>query len=163
MKDTDSSSSVASSANELNNSLETGYNASVTLGAKVGFAGSGVSTEGTAGMHGTSQSAGALKQSIQSEVSSAASVGTTTTHHTTCAPKAGETRAGLWQWILSSEDFSVQAFTPHTICRSGDLAFVEPTCSYWDCDNADCTACKKPVYDPKTDILKDSEKQQDAQ
>ena len=65
------------------------------------------------------------------------------THRTTCTPKDGETRAGLWQWVISSEDYSVSAYTPHTVCRTGDLAFVEPSCSYWDCDDSQCSRCKQ--------------------
>ena len=45
--------------------------------------------------------------------------------------------------------------TPHTICRSGDLAFIEPTCSYWDCDNSDCSKCKEITVKKGDDILAD--------
>ena len=96
----------------------------------------------SAGMNGTSKSAEALKHSVRSEVSSAASVGTTSTHKTTCKTKGDGDRAGLWQWVVSTEDYSSAAFTPHTICRTGDLAFTEPSCSFWDCDNGDCSKCK---------------------
>ena len=65
IKDTDSSSSVANSASELNKSLETGYNANVSAEAKAGYMGSSVSLGGSAGMHKTSKSAAALKQSLQ--------------------------------------------------------------------------------------------------
>ena len=135
----DGTTSAATSATELNKSLESGWNASVTAAAKAEFMGSGLSVSGTAGMHGTSKSSQALSQSIQSEISSAASVGTTTIHKTTCTAKEGEARTGLWQWVISSEDYSVSAYTPHTICRTGDIAFTEPSCSFWDCVNADCS------------------------
>ena len=127
----------------------------MTAEAKAGFMGSGVSIGGSAGMHGTSKSSEALKLSIKSEVSSAASVGTTTTHFTTCSSKEGDpdSRTGLWQWVITSEDYSVSAFTPHTVCRTGRNAFTEPECSYWDCNNADCTKCKAVIVDPKDDIL----------
>ena len=49
--------------------------------------------------------------------------------------------AGLWMWVITTEDLSVTAFTPHTICRYGDLAFKAPDCSFYDCMNADCTKC----------------------
>ena len=127
----------------------------MTAEAKAEFAGSGVSVKGSAGMHGTSNSEETLKQSIQSEVSSAASQGTTTIHHTTCTSKPGDpdTRTGLWQWVISSEDYSTSAFTPHTVCRTGAHAFEEPECSYWDCNNGDCTACKDKIDDKNNDIL----------
>ena len=118
--------------------------------------GGGIS--GSGGMHGTSQSGETLKQSVKSEVSAAASVGTTTTHKTTCTPKKGENRAGLWQWVISSEDYSVSAFTPHTICRTGDLAFTEPNCSFWDCKNGNCSECKS-ITNAVEDILKDTGEQ----
>ena len=123
-----STNSIAEASSELSSSLETGYNASVTAEAKAGFLGSGVSVGGTAGMHGTSKSAEALSQSIKSEVSSAASVGTTTVHMTTCSSKEGDpdTRTGLWQWVITSEDYSTSAYTPHTVCRTGSNAFSEP-------------------------------------
>ena len=50
---TDSNSTSKSSAEKLNSSLESGWNASVTAGAKAGFMGSGVSVEGTLGKSGT--------------------------------------------------------------------------------------------------------------
>ena len=49
---------------ELNKSLESGYNASVTAEAKASFAGIGGSVSGTVGMHGTSKTAEGLKQSV---------------------------------------------------------------------------------------------------
>ena len=64
IKNEDESKTSSQSATELNKSLESGYNASVTAEAKAEFMGSGVSVSGTAGMHGTSQSAEALKQSV---------------------------------------------------------------------------------------------------
>ena len=65
IKDTDSSSSVANSASELNKSLETGYNGNVSAEAKASFMGIGAGLGGSAGMHKTSKSAAALKQSLQ--------------------------------------------------------------------------------------------------
>ena len=114
----------------------------MTAEAHAGFMGSGVSLSASAGMNGTSKSGSALSHSVSSEVSSVASQGTTTVHTTECNPKDGETRAGIWQWVITTEDYSTSAFTPHTVCRTGDLAFVSPTCSYWDCNNGDCSECK---------------------
>mgnify|MGYP001311921444 CR=1 FL=1 len=54
---------------------------------------------------------------------------------------AGE-MTGLWQWVISNQDGSVNAFTPHTVCRTGDKAFKAPECQFWDCANADCSKCK---------------------
>ena len=60
--------------------------------------------------------------------------------------------------MISSEDYSVSAFTPHTVCRTGANAFEEPKCSYWDCNNGDCTRCKDKVVDKENDILLNSDK-----
>ena len=139
---TDSNSTTAQSAEKLTNSLASGWNASVTAEAKAGVPGFGsVGVSGTVGATGSSASQKALENSVSAEIASTASVGTTTTHKTTCTPKDGESRAGLWQWVISTEDYSTAAFTAHTICRTGDLAFRSPDCSFWDCANADCSKC----------------------
>ena len=78
----------------------------MTAEAKASFMGIGGGVSASGGLNGTSQSSETLKQSVRSEVSSAASEGTTTTHKTTCTPKSGENRAGLWQWVIASEDYS---------------------------------------------------------
>ena len=119
----------------------------MTAEAHAGFAGMGASLSTKAGMNGTSKSGSALSQSVSSEISSVASVGTTTTHTTECHPKEGETRSGIWQWVITTEDYSTSAFTAHTVCRTGDLAFVSPSCSYWDCNNGDCSECKSLTTD----------------
>ena len=151
---TDSTKSISDTASELSSSLDSGWNASVTAEAHASYMGAGGSISVTGGLNGTSQSAEALKHSVRSEMSSAASEGTTTTHKTTCTPKDGEDRAGLWQWVISSEDYSASAFTPHTICRTGDKAFTEPSCSFWDCANGDCSECKAISAKKETEVLK---------
>ena len=65
-----------------------------------------------------------MKHMVASEISSSASLGTTTKYTTTCTPDEGEKGgAGLWQWVISTEDFSTTALTAHTVCRTGDKAF----------------------------------------
>ena len=54
--------------------------------------------------------------------------------------------------MITSEDYSTSAYTPHTVCRTGAHAFEEPECSYWDCSNGDCTACKEKIDDKKNDV-----------
>ena len=139
---TDSNSTTESSAQKLNSSMESGWNASVTAEAKAGVPGFGeVGVSGTVGKTGNSKMEKARENLVSQEISSTASVGTTTTHFTTCTPKEGESRAGLWQWVITTEDYSTTAFTSHTVCRTGDLAFKSPICAYWDCANADCSKC----------------------
>ena len=48
---------------------------------------------------------------------------------------------GLWQYVISTEDYSVAAFTPHTVCRRGKLAFTPPKCPYWACLDDQCEKC----------------------
>ena len=41
---------------------------------------------------------------------------------TTCTTETGEEKdgAGLYQWIVSTSDYEYQAFTWHTVCKTGD-------------------------------------------
>ena len=103
--------------------------------------GFGASVSGSGGKSGANKDSEAREHTVASEIANTANVGTTTTHTTTCTPKEGENRAGLWQWVISTEDYSTSAFTSHTICRTGDLAFESPECSFWECANADCSEC----------------------
>lgn len=67
-------------------------------------------------------------------------------YKTTCSPKEiDEGRAGLWQWVIATEDKSAMAFTDHTICRTGSLWNTPPACNYWDCKNASCSECMSTV------------------
>ena len=138
---TDSNTTTESSVDKLNKALESGWNASVTAEAKADFVFGSAGVSATAGAEGSSKKEKALENSVSEEITNTASVGTTTEYKTTCTPKDGEAGAGLWQWVISTEDYSTTAFTAHTICRTGDLAFRSPECSYWDCDNADCSKC----------------------
>ena len=47
--------------------------------------------------------------------------------------------SGLWLWVITTEDHSVSAMTPHTVCRYGENAYRPPKCPFWECLNADCT------------------------
>ena len=120
----------------MNKSLESGWNASVTAEAKAGFAGASVGVSGKYGQSGNDKRSKARDHSVASEISSSASVGTTTKHTTTCTPEEGEPGAGLWQWVISTEDYSTTALTAHTICRTGSNAFEAPACAFWDCLDA---------------------------
>ena len=61
---------------------------------------------------------------------------------TSCTVPEGSTGgAGLWQWVVSTEDGQTHSFSRHTVCRTGELFNVEPSCPYYACANADCSAC----------------------
>ena len=63
-------------------------------------------------------------------------------NYTTCTA-LGKEGAGLFQWVVSSDDFTKQAFTWHTVCRTGPLWNTPPDCPYIACANAECTVCHK--------------------
>ena len=43
------------------------------------------------------------------------------TSTTTCTvPEGSEGGAGLWQWVVATEDGQTQSFTQHTVCRTGE-------------------------------------------
>ena len=59
----------------------------------------------------------------------------------TCTVPEGESGAGIWQWVVSTEDGMTKSFSQHTVCRTGALFNVEPACPYFACANAKCSAC----------------------
>ena len=61
---------------------------------------------------------------------------------------------GLWQYVIATEDYSAAAFTPHTICRRGKLAFTPPKCPYYACLDDQCEECAK-VKDEAIQLGKD--------
>jgi len=145
IKSTDAQTSASDSASTMNSALESGWDASVSAGAKVGFMGSGASVKVEGGMHGSESSSSSIHASLSKEISATAGVDKTTTHQTSCTPKQGESGSGLWQWVLSTSDYSTAAFTSHTVCRTGKLARTPPSCSFDDCDygtDDQCTSCK---------------------
>ena len=67
-------------------------------------------------------------------------IGYTTT--TSCTVPVGTSGgAGLWQWVVSTEDGATMSFSHHTVCRTGELFNKEPECPYYACANADCSQC----------------------
>merc|ERR1712184_178439 len=55
---------------------------------------------------------------------------------TSCTVPAGSTGgAGLWQWVVSTEDGNTHAFTRHTVCRTCALQCLAslPTLSLRQC------------------------------
>lgn len=61
---------------------------------------------------------------------------------TSCTvPEGSDYGAGLWQWVVSTEDGRTNAYSRHTVCRTGQLFNVAPECPYYACANADCSTC----------------------
>lgn len=60
-----------------------------------------------------------------------------------------EKGSGLYQWVISTSDHSASAFTSHTVCRTGKLARIEPSCSFLDCFNDECSLCKSDILAAK--------------
>ena len=125
----------------LNTSLDHGFEASVTASVDTGaFGNYGASVGGSY----NSSSEDSTEHEAAKEISSAAESNQSLVYETDCKPPAGQRRAGLWQWVISTQDYTVAAFTPHTVCRTGDLAFRAPECPFWSCANFDCSECKQP-------------------
>ena len=49
--------------------------------------------------------------------------------------------AGLYQWIVSTGDMKNQAFTWHTVCRTGSNWNKSPECPPPACLDAECLSC----------------------
>ena len=91
------------------------------------------------------------------EISSSADSKSMMTYTTTCTTEKDKNGnlikgnagkgTGLWQWIVSTEDYNVAAFTPHTVCRRGANAFIAPLCPYYACLDEECTKCNGEVED----------------
>ena len=106
----------------LKTSLEQGFEASVTAGGGFGP----FSAEATAKGSFSAGVDSETEHEVAKEISSAAESNQTLTYKIECNPNKGEKMAGLWQWVVSTSDYNVSAFTPHTVCRTGKLAFEAP-------------------------------------
>ena len=110
--------------------------------------GNGVTASGSTGKNGSKTAGATVEGEVRRELSSASSEDSTVVHSTTCTPRGSiedgtlVLGTGLWQWVITTEDYSVSAFTPHTVCRTGEDAYKAPKCVFWDCINHDCTKCK---------------------
>ena len=79
---------------------------------------------------------------VQRDVTTTYAYDYSTGTYTSCTVPEGSTGgAGLWQWVVSTEDGKTNAYSRHTVCRTGELFNVEPACPYYACANADCSAC----------------------
>ena len=67
--------------------------------------------------------------------------------NTTACTTNDKEGAGLWQWVVSTEDCMTHSFSWHTVCRTGALAFEEPECPFFACLNADCSSCAEDWED----------------
>ena len=123
----------------LKKSFDQGFEASVTAG---GSFGSVASFEATAKTNLNISVDSETESEVSKEISSAAESNQSMEYTVECKPGPGETMAGLRQWVISTSDYNVAAFTPHTVCRTGKLAFQSPQCPFMLCDNHDCSVCK---------------------
>ena len=122
----------------LNSSFDQGFETSVTASANLGV----VSAEASVGASASGGLESETEHEIAQEIASASESNQELVYEIECNPPEGKRRAGLWQWVISTEDYSVAAFTPHTVCRTGDLAFKAPECAFHLCANYDCSECK---------------------
>ena len=106
---------------------------SITVGMKAGFSFMGAS--------GSVSVEASVSRSLTHDVQSTYGVDYGIANHTTCTTKDKE-GAGLYQWIVSTDDMRNQAFTWHTVCRTGALWNKAPECPFFSCLNADCSECE---------------------
>lgn len=64
-------------------------------------------------------------------------------YYTTKCSTEDKNGAGIWQWVIATEDNEILSFTSHIVCRTGDLHNQEPLCPYYACLNADCSQCNE--------------------
>ena len=140
----DAARSAQDSVRTLNESVAAGTNmAYAAKGSASVFGFLAAEASGTEGETKSQDSGSSASDTISREISSTAGVDRTVTHETTCTPKDGEHGGtGLWQWVISTSDYSVSAFTSHTVSRTGKLAREAPVCNFWDCGNDECSVCK---------------------
>lgn len=60
---------------------------------------------------------------------------------TTCTVGAGESGAGLWQWVVSTGDSSVTHRHLMSICKTGEGFNVTPKCPIHACVDGTCERC----------------------
>jgi len=137
-----SAASRTENATAMNSAVETGWDKSVSGGATAGLFGSGVNVQGSSADNGKKSEGASVQASLAREINNLAGESSEMSHETTCTPGDGESGAGLWQWVLATSDYSTSAFTSHTLCRTGELARTPPSCSFDECDDAQCTVCK---------------------
>ena len=132
---TNASSTTDTDAKTISDALETGWDEKMTATGKsnLGLMEAELAVE-VAHTHKNTQNT-ERHDEIAKEISNTMEVGRTTSFETECAPKDNESWAGLWQWVLSTSDYTTAAFTSHTVCRTGELAFTPPSCHWDDCDD----------------------------
>jgi len=81
-----------------------------------------------------------LEKTLKRDVQSTYAVDYGIENETTCTTE-GKDGAGLYQWIVSTADFRSQAFTWHTVCRTGDNWNKAPECPYNACLDPECNEC----------------------
>jgi hypothetical protein len=127
---------------QITKAMETGITASIK--GKAGFSWFGLGGSVEAEAKSETKFGGKNKSETRSmeEVSSTGTSNHSVEFTTTCSIDAKPEDiakdktlggVGLWQYVISTEDLSAAAFTPHTVCRRGKLALTPPKCPYYAC------------------------------
>ena len=130
---TDSKTDKKQQTDALQKSVQNGWHAggSVSGGANFGFASVSATVEG--GADGSTTNDTSSENQAAQEIANVSGMDQQKSYETTCMPADGVAGAGIWQWVIATEDHSVTAFTDHTVCKTGDDAIHPPKCSWWDC------------------------------
>lgn len=99
----------------------------------------GLEYEGVGGAeYGIEQSYAAM---IRNDVEHSYTQSDTETIETTCTVPAGESGAGLWQWVVSTEDGSITSRHLLSICKTGEGWNKQPKCPIHACVDGKCDNC----------------------
>ena len=140
----------SSSANKLQDALETGFKTNSTTEVTESKFGMKTREETRAMEDLSSTQASHQNMTITTKCSIEASADEIAKDKT----KGG---VGLWQYVIATEDYSAAAFTPHTICRRGKLAFTPPKCPYYACLDDQCEKC----LEVKEEVIKQGKDEAD--
>ena len=139
---TDQENTKKSNADKLTGSLEGSIKLSAKASAGSSFAGVGAKVSAEAKSETNFGAKDVTDVRAREEVASVAVNNHTLEFTTTCSIEVSDEEiaedkskggVGLWQYVISLEDYSASAFTPHTICRRGKLAMTPPKCPYYAC------------------------------
>ena len=81
-----------------------------------------------------------VAHSLSRDVQSTFGVDYSIENRTRCSTDRKE-GAGLYQWIVATGDMQTQAFTWHTVCRTGELWNKPPECPFSMCLDPECVEC----------------------
>ena len=120
----------------INGKVTAGMHGEVSAGVSgVAEVSGGFSVEVEVGGHYNEEESKETEKAFLQDVSQLSGSSSNMEYTTTCTPMVYDDAgivmtgsdaplgAGFWQWVISTEDYSVTAMTSHTVCRTGVNAF----------------------------------------